>query len=110
MLHRTNPLGSTKNLHSCTIRGMNFGRILIRLRMYAYSLWKLFWDRETPRGSKILIALALVYLLIPFDFVPDFIPFAGLVDDAIIVPLLIQTATFFIPQNVKDKYQQKKAS
>ena len=55
----------------------------------------------TPRVSKWLIALALIYLASPIDFIPDFIPVIGHLDDLLIVPSLIWLALKFIPEEVK---------
>lgn len=35
----------------------------------------------TPKSLVIALTIALVYLISPIDAIPDFIPFAGLVDD-----------------------------
>ena len=64
-------------------------------------------DPKTPRISKILLALAVGYLLLPFDLVPDWIPIIGHLDDVIIVPLLILVAFRFIPKTVIDESRQK---
>lgn len=42
-------------------------------------------DPAVPRRAKIAPALALVYLAIPIDLIPDFIPGLGYLDDALIV-------------------------
>lgn len=52
---------------------------------------RLLSDERVPRRSKILIAGLIGYLVMPFDLVPDFIPVAGLVDDAIVVGLVLRT-------------------
>jgi uncharacterized membrane protein YkvA (DUF1232 family) len=45
---------------------------------------------EVPRRRKLLAGFALGYLLVPIDLVPDFIPVAGQLDDAIVVALALR--------------------
>ena len=48
---------------------------------------RLMMDRRVPIRAKVAVPLALVYLISPIDFVPDFIPFQGWVDDIIAITL-----------------------
>ena len=50
-------------------------------------------DPVAPRGVRIRLALLLVYLAMPFDLIPDFIPVLGYADDAIVVALVLRSAT-----------------
>ena len=50
-------------------------------------------DPDTPRAVRIPLALLLVYLALPIDLIPDFIPVLGYADDAIIVALVLRSAT-----------------
>jgi uncharacterized membrane protein YkvA (DUF1232 family) len=43
-----------------------------------------------PRRAKLSLALLLGYLALPFDLVPDFIPVAGQVDDALFVAVVFR--------------------
>jgi uncharacterized membrane protein YkvA (DUF1232 family) len=52
---------------------------------------RLLGDRRVSRGRKLLITALVGYLALPFDLVPDFIPVAGQLDDAIIVALVLRT-------------------
>jgi uncharacterized membrane protein YkvA (DUF1232 family) len=50
-------------------------------------------DPDTPSGVRIRLALLLVYLALPIDLIPDFVPVIGYADDAIIVALVLRSAT-----------------
>lgn len=47
-------------------------------------------DPRVPRRRKLLLFALVGYLALPFDLVPDFIPVAGQLDDAIIVGLVLR--------------------
>lgn len=51
---------------------------------------RLLRDPRVPRRSKLLLALLVGYLSMPFDLVPDFVPVAGQLDDAIIVAFVLR--------------------
>jgi uncharacterized membrane protein YkvA (DUF1232 family) len=48
-------------------------------------------DPRVPRRRKLLLFALVGYLALPFDLVPDFIPVAGQLDDAIIVALVLRS-------------------
>jgi uncharacterized membrane protein YkvA (DUF1232 family) len=50
----------------------------------------LIGDSRVSRGSKVLIGFALVWLVSPIDLVPEFIPVAGPLDDAIVAALVLR--------------------
>lgn len=55
---------------------------------------------QTPWVSKLFLGLAVGYLLLPFDLIPDFIPILGQLDDVVIIPVLLYVALLFIPKTV----------
>jgi uncharacterized membrane protein YkvA (DUF1232 family) len=42
-------------------------------------------DPAVPLPAKLLLGLAVAYLAMPFDLIPDFIPVVGQLDDAFVV-------------------------
>jgi uncharacterized membrane protein YkvA (DUF1232 family) len=48
-------------------------------------------DPRVSRRRKLLLFVLVGYLALPFDLVPDFIPVAGQLDDAIIVALVLRS-------------------
>jgi uncharacterized membrane protein YkvA (DUF1232 family) len=52
---------------------------------------RLLRDPRVPRRKKVLLLALVAYLAMPFDVVPDFIPIAGQLDDAVIVALVLRS-------------------
>jgi len=67
-------------------------------------------DKRTPKLAKLLLMLAVGYVLLPFDIIPDFIPVIGHVDDAVIVPALVLLALRYVPQAVLDDCRMRASS
>ncbi len=58
--------------------------------------------KETPLIAKLLAGIIMVYAFSPIDFIPDFIPVLGYLDDLIILPLLISITVKLIPNEIMD--------
>jgi uncharacterized membrane protein YkvA (DUF1232 family) len=52
---------------------------------------RLLGDDRLARRNRLLLGALVGYLALPFDLVPDFIPVAGQLDDAIIVALVLRS-------------------
>jgi uncharacterized membrane protein YkvA (DUF1232 family) len=50
---------------------------------------KLMVDTRVPRTERALFAAAVIYALIPFDFIPDMIPFVGQIDDLFLISMTL---------------------
>jgi len=64
-------------------------------------------DSRTPVQAKIFLGLAVGYLCMPFDLIPDFIPVIGHLDDAIIVPALIFAALRLVPREIVSEHREQ---
>jgi uncharacterized membrane protein YkvA (DUF1232 family) len=67
-------------------------------------LRRLAADRALPRGIRVRLSLLLVYLILPIDLIPDFIPVLGYADDAIIVALALRSVTRRAGPEALDKH------
>ena len=76
-----------------------FARIYT-FRNEALTLWRAFWHPDTPLHLKAATVFAALYLVSPIDLVPDFIPFAGWIDDLVLVPLMVSWIVKMLPPHV----------
>jgi uncharacterized membrane protein YkvA (DUF1232 family) len=56
---------------------------------------------KNPKYRWWVVAATLVYLLNPFDISPDFVPFVGQIDDAVVVTMLIAEVSQVLRQQMK---------
>ncbi len=68
--------------------------------------WYLVRSPDVPLYLKVLPALAVIYVLVPTDFIPDVFPVIGQLDD--ITALLVGAKVFIelAPQDVVSRYVQ----
>ncbi len=59
--------------------------MLLHLPNFARLYWRLFRDPRVSILPKALLVLTLVYVISPFDLIPDFIPVIGEMDDVAVV-------------------------
>ncbi len=52
---------------------------------------RLLGDGSLPRRHKAMLVAVLAYLAMPIDLVPDFIPVAGQLDDAVLVAIALRS-------------------
>ena len=50
---------------------------------------RLLTDSRVPGTERALVAGAIVYAIVPFDLIPDMIPFVGQMDDAYLIALTL---------------------
>ena len=81
-------------LSSWFLRPSVMGALFAELRL----AWRLVKEPRVPGLVKTLPALALLYVLSPFDFVPDVLPFLGQVDDIGILLIAMKAFLKLSPQ------------
>jgi uncharacterized membrane protein YkvA (DUF1232 family) len=60
------------------------------------------FDRETPHTVRLTLLGALVYFVVPFDAVADFLPVFGLADDAGV----LSAALLAVSRHITDSHKQ----
>jgi len=70
------------------------------VRTDARRLWVALRHPAAPAWLKVGTLLTVIYVLSPIDLVPDFIPFVGVVDDLVVVPLAIRWLLRRLPAEV----------
>ena len=68
--------------------------------------WMIFFHRKTPFAAKATILGGLLYGLLPFDLLPDFLPLIGLVDDATFLIFMIM-AFLHLTKKLRKNLEQK---
>ena len=61
------------------------------------------FDRATPLHVQVSLLGALAYFILPFDFMPDFLPVLGFTDDAAV----LATAIRMIAGQIKPEHRDK---
>ncbi|MDQ6695521.1 MAG: YkvA family protein [Chloroflexota bacterium] len=82
-------------------------RLLSQLMENGRLTWRLMNDKRVPRLIRHGIPLVMfLYLIMPFDFIPDFIPGVGELDDLGVVTLGMSLMVKFAPKYVVDEHKR----
>jgi uncharacterized membrane protein YkvA (DUF1232 family) len=73
-------------------------------RAKAALLWRLLKDRRVPWWAKALLPALLLYLALPVDLIPDFIPVLGHLDDLLVVLLVVAVLLRAVPPEVTEEH------
>lgn len=65
---------------------------------------RLLRDKRLPRRHKLLVGAVIPYLAMPFDLIPDFIPIAGQLDDAVIVAFVLRRVARKNPDLIREHW------
>lgn len=68
-------------------------------------LWRLIRDSRTPLLPKLILGAALLYALSPLDFVPDFVPLVGQLDDVAVLALGLELFFKNVPEWLRREHE-----
>jgi len=83
-------------------RGAGF-RMLLELPRLLRLYLRLMRDRRVGIGPKLLLVGTIAYVILPFDLIPDTIPFVGEIDDVV---LLVAAGHWFLQWCPADVVQE----
>ena len=72
------------------------------IRLY----WRLLRDPRVSPWPKTLLVGALAYVALPFDLIPDVIPFVGEIDDLVVVVVAARWFIQLCPPEVVREHAQ----
>lgn len=67
-------------------------------------IYRLINDERVTKTDRILLAATIAYILSPWDFLPDMIPFLGQIDDLLLVALVLKRLMDSVDQSVLLEY------
>ncbi|PZF73456.1 YkvA family protein [Taibaiella soli] len=77
------------------------------------TMWQMI--RETLSGryrmsviTTIIVVMAIIYILFPFDFIPDYIPVLGWIDDGFIFFLLLKVLNKETQRYIRHKAAERR--
>jgi len=69
------------------------GNVLARVVEMCRRTVVVFLSRQTPWYVKLILAAGLIYILSPYDLIPEWVPVFGVLDDIALAALLITWAS-----------------
>lgn len=63
-------------------------------------VWRLLWDARVAWWAKLVPVVACLYVLLPFDFLPDTLPGIGQLDDAALLWVAYRLFVWLCPRHV----------
>lgn len=72
----------------------------------ARRLWRALRHPNAPLWLKLGTVGLVIYVISPIDLIPDFIPFLGIADDLVLVPLGVRFLLSKLPMNVREDIAQ----
>lgn len=78
-----------------------------RIGAFLIAYPRLLFDPKIPAKAKYFPLIALAYLLLPLDIIPDFLPLLGQLDDIGVILVLLSMAAGIFEQTPAQKMKKK---
>jgi len=96
---------NNKNTHSKIKKQFNLARLIYHIPNFIKLSTRLMKDKRVPFYLKIFVYGAILYVLSPYDIIPDFlIPILGLAEDFVIGALCLTGLVKFSPDEVVEEH------
>ena len=79
---------------------IDIARFIWHLPNFVKLYVRLFRDRRVSLLAKGLLIAALAYVVLPWDFVPEYVPFLGEIDDIVVIILALRGFIALCPREV----------
>lgn len=80
-------------------------RLIFKVKKFFPFLIEFFTSKTVAIKKKVIsIGFIIGYFLLPFDIIPDFLTFIGVVDDVGVLLLVFQQIIKMAPEDLKDKH------
>jgi len=70
-------------------------------------LFKALIDKKTPLLPRTLIIILILYIISPFDIIPDWLLVLGIVDDLLVIGLFTKLIKQLLPKKLKEEFSGK---
>jgi uncharacterized membrane protein YkvA (DUF1232 family) len=85
--------------------------ILLRFGMFrslwrsARLSWRLFRDERTPRSAKLLLVGAVLLIVSPINWIPNFVPILGQMEDLALLGLALNVFLRRVPASLRQEHE-----
>ena len=79
-------------------------RLLPHILRFGRLVWRLSFDRRVPLPLRLLLPIAIINAVSPFDLVKDSVPVLGRFDDLIFIALALLLLVKLSPKEVVDEH------
>ncbi len=72
--------------------------------------WRLMFDPRVPTWQKAIVIVPIIYVISPFDFIPDFILGLGQLDDIGLILMAMRLFESVVPEDIVQEHRTNLSS